>query len=159
MLICDKIFGVGDDKVRDHCHETGKYRGSVHWSGNIHFKLTKNFPVIFDNLRGYDIHLIIKEIGTFDAKVSVIPNGFKKYIAFTINENMVLIDSMQFMNSGLDVLVKNLSDNHFKYLSEKFSCEFLKLVKQKGLYLYKYMDNFEKFSEDKLPDKRDFSVL
>ena len=24
--ICDKLFDVGDDKVRDHCHVTGKYR-------------------------------------------------------------------------------------------------------------------------------------
>ena len=43
---------------------------------------------------------------------------------------------MQFMNSSLDSLVKNLSDNDFKYLSEEFSGEFLKLVKQKGVYQY-----------------------
>ena len=39
---------------------------------------------------------------------------------------------MQFMNSSLDSLVKNLSGNDFKYLSEEFSSEFLKLVKEKG---------------------------
>ena len=56
-------------------------------------------------------------------------------MAFTINRNLVFIDSMQFMNSSLDLLVKNLSDNDFKYLSEEFSSKFLKLVKQKGVYL------------------------
>ena len=59
-------------------------------------------------------------------------------MAFTINRNLVFIDSMQFMNSSLDSLVKNLSDKDFKYLSEKFSCEFLKLVKEKGVCPYEY---------------------
>ena len=107
---------------------------------------------MFHNLIGYDSHLIIKEIVKFDVKVSVVPNGLEKYIAFTINRNWFFIDSMQFMKSSLDSLVKNLSDNDFKYLSKEFSSEFLKLVKQKGVYSYAYMDNFKKFSEDKLPD-------
>ena len=59
---------------------------------------------------------------------------------------------MQFMNSSLDSLVKNLSDDDFKYLFEEFSCGFLKLVKQKVVYPYEYMDSFKKFSENKLPD-------
>ena len=59
--IIDKLFDVGDDKVRDHCHITGKYRGSAHWSCNINLKLTEKVPVIFHNLKGYDSHLIIKE--------------------------------------------------------------------------------------------------
>ena len=60
--ICDKLFDVRDDKVRDHCHITGKYIGAAHWSCNINLKLTKEIPTIFHNLRGYDSHLIIKEI-------------------------------------------------------------------------------------------------
>ena len=58
------------------------------------------------------------------------------------------------MNSNS--LVKNLPDGDFKYLSEKFSGEMLKLVKEKGVYPYEYMDSFEKFSENKLPDKCKF---
>ena len=69
---------------------------------------------------------------------------------------MVFIDSLQFRNSSLDSLVQNLSDNDFKYLSEEFSGEFLKLVKHKGMYPYEYMDSFKKFSEDKLPDRCKF---
>ena len=78
-------------------------------------KLTKKFPVIFHNPRAYDSNLITKEISKFDVKVSVIPNGLEKYMGFKINTNLVFIDSVQFMNSRLDSLVKNLSDNDFKY--------------------------------------------
>ena len=154
--ICDKLFDVRDKKVRDHCHITGKYRGAAHWSCNINFKLIKKILVIFHNLRGYDIHLIIKEIGKLDVKISIIPNGSEKYMAFTINRNFVFIDSMQFMNSSLDSLVKNLPDNDFKYLSEEFSGEFLRLVKQKGVYPNEHMESFKKFFEDKLPDRCKF---
>ena len=131
----------------------GKYRGAAP------LKFTKNIPVIFHNLRGYDSHLIIKEISKFDVKLSVIPNGLEKYMTFTINKNLFYINSMQFMSSSLDPLVKNLSDNDFKYLSKKVSGEFLELVKQKGVYPYEYMDSFEKFSEEKLLDRTKFFSL
>ena len=53
-FICDKLFDVGDEKVRDHCHITGKYRGAAHFSCDANLKLSKKIPVIFHNLRGYD---------------------------------------------------------------------------------------------------------
>ena len=113
--ICNKLFNIRDNKVTDYDHVTGKYRGSAHWSCNINLKLTKKVPVIFHNLKGYDSHLIMQEIGKFDVKVSAIPNELEKYMTFTINKNLIFIESMQFMNSSLDALVKNLSDNDFKY--------------------------------------------
>ena len=115
--------------------------------------MTKKIPIIFHNLRGYDSHLTTKKISKFDIKVNLIPNGLEKYMAFTINANLAFIESMQFMNSSLDSLVKNLSDNDFKYLSEEFSGEVLELVKQKGMYPYEYMDSFKKLFENKLPDR------
>ena len=154
--ICDKLFDAGDDKARDHCHITGKYRGAAHCSCNINLKRNRKVLVIFHNLRGYDSHLMIKEIGKFDVKVSVIPNGLEKYMAFKINANLVFIDTMQFMNSNLDSMVKNLSNNDFKYLSEEFSGDLLKLVNQKGVYPYEYMDSFKKFSENKVPGRCKF---
>ena len=69
-------------------------------------------------------------------------------MAFAINKNLAFIDSMQFMNSGLHSLVKKLSDNDFKYLSEEFSGELLELVKEKGVYPYEYMDSFKRFSKN-----------
>ena len=60
----------------------------------------------------------------------------EKYMAFRINKNLVFIDSMQFINSSLDALVKNLSDGGFKYLLQEFIGDFLKSIKQKGVYPY-----------------------
>ena len=138
-----------DEKVRDHCHITGKQRGAAHWSCNVKLRLTKNVPVIFYNLKGYEGHLIMSEIGKFNVKVDAIPNGLEKYMAFTINKNLVFIDSKQYMNSSLEKLVKNLSDDDFKHLTQEFGSEDLKLLKQKDAYPYEYMDNFERFSEKK----------
>ena len=142
--------------MRDHCHITGKFRGAAHWNCNINFQLTKKVPVIFHNLRGYDSHLIFNELDKFDVKINVIPNGLEKYMAFFLNKNLVFIDSMQFLNSSLDKLVKNLSHEGFKYLVEKFGSENLGLLKQKGACLYKYMNSFERFNEEKLPARKYF---
>ena len=120
--VCGKLIDSNNNKVRDHCHITGKYRGSAHWSCNIDLKISKKVPVIFHYLRGYD--------GKINCKISVIPNGLEKYMSFSVNKNLVFIDSMLFMNSSLDKLVKNLSDKDFKYLSEVFSGEKLELVKK-----------------------------
>ena len=71
----------------------------------------------------------------------------------------MFFDSMQFMNSILDKLTKNLSDKDFKYLVEEFGSKNLELLKQKGAYPYEYMDSFERFNEEKLPAKNIFIVL
>ena len=80
-------------------------------------------------MRGYDSHLIFCELNKFDVKISVIPNGLEKYMAFVLGKNLVFIDSMQVMNSSLDKLVKNLSDEDFNYLLEEFGSENLGLLK------------------------------
>ena len=58
---------------------------------------------------------------------------------------------MQFMNSSLDKLVQNLSDEDFKYLVEEFGSENLMLLKQKGTYPQEYINSFKRFNEEKLP--------
>ena len=80
--ICKKLTDNDEEKVRDHCHLTEKYRGAAHQNCNINLQLTKNVPVIFHNLRGYDSHLILNELDKFDVKISVIPNELGKYMAF-----------------------------------------------------------------------------
>ena len=57
---------------------------------------------------------------------------------------------MQLMNSSLDKLVTKLSDKDFKYLIEELGSKNLKLLKQKRVYPYKYMNSFERFNEKKL---------
>ena len=92
--ICEKLIDNDDEKVRDHCHVTGKFRRPAHWSCNINLHLTKKVPIIFHNLRGYDSHLVFCELNNFDVKISVIPNGLEKYMAFFLNKNLVFIDSI-----------------------------------------------------------------
>ena len=80
-------------------------------------------------MRDYDSHLIFCELHKFSVKIDVIPNGLEKYMASFLNKNLVFIDSMQFMNSSLDKLVKNLSDDYFKYLTKEFGSKNLELLK------------------------------
>ena len=63
---------------------------------------------------------------------------------------------MQFMNSSFEKPVKNLSDGYFKYLNEEFCFKHLELLKEKGVYTYEYMNSFERFNEENLPDRKCF---
>ena len=152
--------------VRDHSHVTGRYRGSAPQSCNLNFKVTKKIPVVFHNLRGYDGHLIMQQIGRVckerswvDEKgkkhqmnVNVIPNGMEKYTAFTMGQRLVFIDSFQFMSSSLASLTKSLATTDFKHLTHKFG-ERTELMKRKGVYPYEYTDSFGRYEEDCLPDQ------
>ena len=80
--ICKKLIDNNEEKVRDHRHITGKFRGAALWNCIISFQLSKNVPVILHNLRGYGSHLIFNELDKFNVKISVIPNELEKYIAF-----------------------------------------------------------------------------
>ena len=62
--VCNKEYSAKDVRVRDHCHITGKYRGSAHQDCNIN-RLTDKIPVIFHNLKGYDSHFIMQTIGVW----------------------------------------------------------------------------------------------
>ena len=76
----------------------------------------------------------MQELGKFNLKINVIPNGLEKYMSFSINNKLILFDSFQFLRFPLDSLVKNLDKNDFKYLGQEFDNNILDLVKQKGLY-------------------------
>ena len=77
-------------------------------------------------------------------------------MGFSLNKNLVFSDSMHLVNSSLDKLFKNLSDEDFKYLVEEFDSENLEPLKQKDDYPYDYMNSFEKFNEEKLPARKYF---
>ena len=53
---------LGNDRVRDHCHFTGRYRGPAHNRCNLKNRKPKNISVFFHNLSGYDSHLFIKKL-------------------------------------------------------------------------------------------------
>ena len=174
--ICEEIYKDKDVRVRDHCHITGKYRGSAHQDCNLKLRIKPEeikIPVIFHNLRGYDSHFIMQEIGEIAKKhtyknkkgedtqmsINVIPNNMEKYMSFMLGNHIKFIDSFQFMSSSLDKLVSNLPRESLKYTSQKFKGRKLDLMARKGVYPYDYMDRFEKFNE-KLPSKEEFySIL
>ena len=74
-------------------------------------------------------------------------------MSFNINNKLNFIDSLQFLNSSLDSLVKNLDKDDLKYLGLEFDTNVLILVKQKGFYSYECASEFKKFNEE-LPSKR-----
>ena len=90
-------------------------------------------------------------------KINLIPNGLEKCKEFILNKDLAFIDSMQFINSIPGKLVKNLTDNDFKYLTQEFGLKYLELLNEKDAYPYKYMKSFKRFTEEKqLPDKKIF---
>ena len=175
--ICDQQYTDKDIRVRDHCHITGKFRGSAHQDCNLKLQIkpeTIKIPVIFHNLRGYDSHFIMQQIGEIakehtytnkkgekvEMNINCIPNNMEKYMAFMLGNHLVFLDSFQFMSSSLDNLVKNLPDEAFKYTKQEFEKEQFNLMKQKGIYPYDHMDSFDRFNETKLPVQQDFySIL
>ena len=166
--ICNKKYKDSDEIVRDHCHITGKYRGSAHAACNLKLQISAEkikIPVIFHNLRGYDSHFIVNELGELineglDISIDVIPCNTEKYMAFYIGKHLAFIDSFQFMGSSLEKLAGNLSEEGFIYTREYFPDERqFNLMKAKGVYPYDYMDSFSKFSDTVLPQKEDFYSL
>ena len=175
--ICDQQYTDKDIRVRDHCHITGKFRGSAHQDCNLKLRIKPDnikIPVIFHNLRGYDSHFIMQQIGEIAKKhayknkrgeechmnINCIPNNMEKYLAFMLGNHLVFLDSLQFMNSSLDNLIKNLPDEAFKYTKQEFEKEQFNLMKRKGIYPYDHMDSFDRFNETQLPEKQDFySIL
>jgi hypothetical protein len=108
---------LGADRVRDHDHLTGKYRGAAHNECNLQYQFRKGkrgnsnyyIPVIAHNSRNYDLHLMMSAVGKLkDKKISCIPNNMEKYISFSFG-NLRFIDSLQFLNASLETLVNNLA--------------------------------------------------
>ena len=166
---------LGNDRVRDHCHYTGRYRGAAHNSCNLKYSKPKGVPVFFHNLAGYDSHLFIKNLGSSNSKENIecIPNNEEKYISFTKNIivgqytnkkgevkdktfKIVFKDSLKFMSSSLGALVNNLAKHVLKNINKYYTPEEVELIKQKGFYPYEYMDTEEKFNDTKLPPPQAF---
>ena len=177
--ICERKYKPDEEEnmpVRDHCHVTGKYRGSAHKNCNLKLQISSEkikIPVIFHNLKGYDSHFIIQKLGELikegeqdsdstkrPISIDVIPCNAEKYMAFYINNKLSFIDSFQFMSSSLEKLAGNLSEEGFIYTKEYFSDERqFQLMKEKVVYPYNYMDSVCKFNEVELPRREDIYSL
>ena len=170
--ICGQLLNL-EDRVRDHCHFTGRYRGAAHNRCNLKYRKPNNISVFFHNLSGYDSHLFIKKLNNTMGTIDCIPNNEEKYISFskTIktgeykNKNgetkdkffkIVFKDSLKFMASSLDALVNNLPDGALNNLNKYFTSKQVKLLKQKGFFPYDYMDDIEKLKDTEPPPQKAF---
>ena len=168
--ICSKK--LEKDKVRDHCHFTGKYRGAAHNKCNLECRKPKVLPVIFHNLQGYDAHLFIKQLAKLEGKLTCIPSTEEKYISFSkhikvgeykdvggnvfpVTFEIRFLDSFKFLQTSLANLVSNLSPNDFhdtKYIFRSNTS----LLTRKGVFPYDYVSSLNKLSETQLPPKEEF---
>jgi len=127
--ICEESFAPNDTRVRDHCHLTGRFRGSAHSNCNLNYKDSHCILIVFHNLSGYDTHFIIKEIAiAYDGRVELFPITKEKYISFTKNvkstedkrkkNNIKLrfIDSYKFLTSSLNKLASYLSKDKLRIM-------------------------------------------
>ena len=161
-----------NDKVRDHCHFTGKYRGAAHNKCNLMCKKPRVLPVIFHNLQGYDAHLFIKQLAKLEGKLDCIPSTEEKYISFSktikvgeykhisgkilpINFEIKFLDSFKFLQTSLANLVSNLSSDDFNNTKHVFKSN-TSLLTRKGVFPYDYVSSIDKLSETQLPPKDEF---
>ena len=138
-----------DEKVRDHCHITGEFRGAAHNECNLKYRVPRFYPVIFHNLARYDAHLFIKELG---GDIKCIPCNDETYISFSktiivdtfdkeegekkkvvVKRDIRFIDSFKFMSSSLASLANNLEKEKCKNLSKFYEGERLDLVTQESV--------------------------
>ncbi len=130
--MCDKPFE--DNKVRDHCHLTGRYRGAAHMTCNLRAKVPRFIPVLFHNLQNYDAYLFVKSLGYNMSKDMCIPLTDEKYISFSksvpmgdfyIDKKWIMreytieprfLDSLKFTQGSLDKLVGNLCNDRLLLL-------------------------------------------
>ncbi|CAH3171136.1 unnamed protein product [Porites lobata] len=168
--ICNKE--LLKDKVRDHCHFTGQYRGAAHNKCKFMCKKPRILPVIFHNLQGYDAHLFIKHLARLEGNLNCIPSTEEKYISFSksikvgeyedytgltlpINFEIRFLDSFNFLQTSLANLVSNLQPDDFHNTKREFKKN-VDLLTRKGVYPYDYVSSLEKLSETQLPPKEEF---
>ena len=167
--ICKKEFNKNDkkkQKVRDHYHYTGKYRGAAHNICNLRYKVPKEIPVVFHNGSTYDYHFIIKElVKEFDGNFDCLGENTEKYITFSVplkkkikNKDIEItykikfIDSYRFISSSLSKLVDNLSEGiHNNKCADCNSClDYIKIKNEKLLLKYFNCNTYykKKFNKD-----------
>ena len=146
--ICGEKYTDKDVRVTDHCHITGKFRGSAHQECHLKLRIkpeSLKMPIIFHSLRGYGSHFIMQQIGKIantyaykDKKgknqpltINAIPNNMEEYMAFMLGKHLTFIDSFQFMSSSLDKLINNIKKDDLIYTSKAFKGKKLDLISKK----------------------------
>ena len=93
---------LNTDKVRDHCHITGKFRGAAHNKCNLTLRIPRKLPIIFHNLQGYHRHISFKELNNFDVDIAIISKGIDKYMSIIVHRHITFIDSLQFYKGSIN---------------------------------------------------------
>ena len=145
---CEKE--ILSDKVRDHCHLTGKYRGPAHNTCNINVKQKDSYfiPFAFHNFSNYDCHMFFKKLVDLKkdkVKFEIIPKTNEEYISVKYG-CIRFIDSYRFLSESLDKLVKNLDENDFKILKKEFPDKWHYLNK-KLAYPYQYFNSINDYKK------------
>ena len=143
---CEKE--IESDKVRDHCHLTGKNRGPAHNICNINVKQKDcNFiPFAFHNFSNYDCHMFFKKLVDLKkdkVKFKIIPKTNEKYIVVKYG-CIRFIDSYRFLSESLDELVKNLDEEDFKILKKEFPDKW-QCLNKKLAYPYEYFSSIDHY--------------
>ena len=147
--ICGKRFpekfanNKNYQKIRDRCHYTGKYRGTVHRVCSLKFNVPNEICMVFKNGSNRDYHYIIKELANkFEGQFECLGENTEKYKTFSVpvekevanidkdgNENVVtisykikFIDSARFMASSLSNLADNLAEGIHKIKCKDCDC-------------------------------------
>ena len=138
------------DKVRDHCHLTGKYRGPAHSKCNINVTQQQShiIPLIFHNFSNYDCHMFFKKLvdkKNDKVKFDVIPKINEEYISITYG-CIRFIDSYRFLSMSLDGLNKILNEDDFKILKKEFPDKWQHLNK-KLAYPFEYFNSIDDYKK------------
>ena len=159
---CEKE--IISDKVRDHCHLTGKYRDPAHGKCNVNVtqKQINFIPFIFHNFSNYDCHMFFKKLvdkKSDKVKFDIIPKTNEEYISVTYG-CIRFIDSYRFLSMSLDGLVKNLNEDDFRFLKKDFPDKWQYLNK-KLAYPYEYFNSINDYQKpvDTLKNEDFFSKL
>ena len=84
------------------------------------------------------------------------PTSTEKYLSFTISGNIQFIDSLSFIASSLEDLVKALPADKFKHFDNNFKTPIeKKLLRQKRVYPYDYLNSYERFEKATFPSQND----
>ena len=149
------------DKVRDHCHLSGKFRITLCSTCNLTCaKRPPEIHLFFHGLSNYDSHFIIQKLYNFSStEIKIIPKNTEKYLSFSVG-CVHFKDSYQFLSESLAILVQNLMDkgpDHFVYVNKFIKDnEQRELMKQKGIFPYNYMKDVRVLRKKHLPKKEEF---
>ena len=172
--ICNLEFDNTSNKVQDHDHYTGLYRGAACQGCNTKLRMRRCFlPIFFHNLRGYDMHHLCKHgFGNFPSwTLSPIPTTREKYLALTaqikvgaqptngrdINFCVKFLDSFQFLSTSLAKLASTLPKfEHALNLIHEYPNVTRDIIERKGLFPYEYFNSLDRLSDMQLPSKPHF---